>query len=236
MKALPWLSASALRAAVLDLLFPLRCFGCEREGALLCHSCLAGQERLLPPICDNCGTRSISNLCDRCRRESYAFDGIRSAFTYQGAIRESVIQLKYHGITEVASVLGAEMARLLYGGEIPCEVLLPVPLHPKRLKERGYNQAGLLCLAVGAETGMPVDEQALVREKATPSQAKSAGMEERRRQVEGAFRASSEAVAGKHVAVVDDVCTTGATLDACAKALKDAGAATVWGLTVAREL
>jgi ComF family protein len=114
-------------------------------------------------------------------------------------------------------------------------MLVPVPLHPKRLRERGYNQASLLSKELGKLVGLPVEDDTLIRVKDSVPQARTRSAIERRRNVQDAF-ASHQRLEGKQILLIDDVCTTGATLDACATALKAAGAGSVWGLTVAREM
>ena len=113
---------------------------------------------------------------------------------------------------------------------------MPVPLHPRRLKERGYNQAEVIARPLGEAARLAVTPAALQRTLWTEPQARMGNRTHRARNVNGAFAARAELVAGRRVAVVDDVCTTGATLNACADALTAAGAVSVWGLTLAREL
>lgn len=130
--------------------------------------------------------------------------------------------------------LGQMLADFLRSQPLPGDVLMPVPLYRKRLRERGYNQASLLATEIGKHTGQPVAEASLVRLRDTLSQARTASAAERRENVRGAF-GCRERLRGHSILLVDDVCTTGATLDACATALKASGAGSVWGLTVARE-
>ena len=111
-----------------------------------------------------------------------------------------------------------------------------MPLHPRRERSRGYNQSLLLAREAGKVLGLPVEWNALRRLRPTPSQARSATQEERQANVAGAFVAEPALVQGQRVLVIDDVCTTGATLEACAIAMKQAGATSVWGLTLAREV
>jgi len=115
------------------------------------------------------------------------------------------------------------------------EAIIPVPLYPRRLRERGYNQAYLLAQGLGKLVGLPVEDDALVRVKDSAPQARARSAIERRQNVRDAF-ACNQRLDGKQILLLDDVCTTGATLDACATALKAAGAGSVWGLTVAREM
>jgi ComF family protein len=110
-----------------------------------------------------------------------------------------------------------------------------VPLHPRRLRSRGYNQAVLLARELGKLAGLPVEEKALRKERNTPPQARATSAHERRENVKGSFSCRPESVEGKQVLLLDDVCTTGATLEACSLVLKEAGASSVWGLTLARE-
>jgi ComF family protein len=134
----------------------------------------------------------------------------------------------------MADPLGQLLAEFLRSYPLPGEVLIPVPLHPKRLRERGYNQATLLAREVSKLNGLPVDERLLLRQRDTITQARTASSMERRSNVHDAFICRQE-LHGERILLIDDVCTTGATFDACAAALKAAGAGSVWGLTVASE-
>ena len=124
------------------------------------------------------------------------------------------------------------MAAAWRQGNFAADVIIPVPLHAARLTERGYNQSALLARILSREVGVPIDETALVRAKATQQQATLNALE-RRKNVEDAFACRGN-VTSKHVVLVDDVCTTGSTLEACAVALRAAGAASVWAFTLAR--
>lgn len=233
-----------LKAALLDLLYPPRCAGCDRRGAWFCAACMAQLERIAPAHCALCGeplaatpTPPARALCPRCRTHPLTLDGLRFAAYFAGPLRPAVHQLKYRHCRAVAPALGHLIADAFRAAPFPCELLIPVPLHAQRLRERGYNQAALLAQAVGAELAVPVQPTALVRCRATRSQV-TLGAQERRDNVRGAFAVPPPAIAsvqGRAVAVVDDVCTTGATLEACAAALRQAGATSVWGLTLGRE-
>jgi competence protein ComFC len=147
-----------------------------------------------------------------------------------------VHEFKYHNLRSLARPLAIEMSACLACHLPPAEVLVAVPLHPRRLRERGYNQAHLLALELGRLTGLPVAGSALTRRTDTPPQARAPGARARYRSVAAAFVRGREDLGGKRVILIDDVATTGATLDGCARALKEGGAASVWGLTVAREV
>lgn len=145
-------------------------------------------------------------------------------------------RLKYSNLRAVAAPLAGLMIKYLADEAIGPDLLAPVPLHPKRLRERGYNQSALLAGELGKLAGLPVDGSILVREKYVLPQARTGSVEERRANVRGAFVCRADAVKGKKVLVIDDVSTSGATLNECASALKSAGASEVWGLTLAREI
>ncbi len=129
--------------------------------------------------------------------------------------------------------LAGLMRDYLAAHPLPAGVLIPVPLHPDRLRERGFNQSALLAQAL-ATADLPVIDDCLARLRPTQVQM-TLGHEERKRNVAGAFGCQDERVKGRRVLLIDDVCTTGSTLDACAIALKESGAASVWALTLARE-
>jgi ComF family protein len=128
------------------------------------------------------------------------------------------------------------MANYLQDNPVHGEVLVPVPLHLRRLRERGYNQSSLLAGELGKLIALPVIDDSLCRLKDSLPQARTTTVEERRRNVANAFACRDEKLSGRSVILIDDVCTSGATLESCAVALKAAGAVSVWGLTLAREI
>jgi ComF family protein len=119
---------------------------------------------------------------------------------------------------------------------MPAEILIPVPMHPKRLRERGYNQARLLARGLSRRSGLPLADGCLLRQRHTPPQARTGSAAERRNNIAAAFICGNDRAQGKAVLLIDDVATSGATLDACAAVLKGSGAASVWGLVTAREI
>jgi ComF family protein len=119
---------------------------------------------------------------------------------------------------------------------LPAEILIPVPLHPRRLRERGYNQSALLAKELGKLASIPIIENALMRQKYALPQARTLSVEERRVNMAGAFTYRGKTIRDRQVLLIDDVATSAATLDACAVALKQGGAKSVWGLVLAREL
>lgn len=230
------LVARGLGQRILDLVFPARCVGCGASGAFLCPACRLALPPAAPPRCARCWRPwRDSGPCAECRLAPPPFDGLRAAFVYRGVAQELVRALKYRGTTALAPVMASLMAETARQERLPVDVVVPVPLSGLRRRTRGYNQAEALAGALGGELGLPVRPRALQRRRHTPPQARSADADERRRNVAGAFRVRDGEVAGLRVLLVDDVTTTGATLAACAQALKEAGVPSVWGLAFARE-
>ena len=224
-------------SGAVDLLFPKRCVGCDTEGSFLCPDCRDGLPRLEPPFCFLCSQpgRLIVGLCPHCWARPLEINGIRAPYRMEGAVREAVHVLKYQGVRALAPVLGQLLGEFISSINLPADLLAPVPLHPLRERSRGYNQALLLAQEAGKQMTLPVEAKALRRIRHTPSQARSASQDERQANVAGAFAVDVALVQGRSVLLIDDVCTTGATLEACAIALKEAGATSVWGLALARE-
>ena len=163
-------------------------------------------------------------------------DAIRSPFRFEGVIRKAVHEFKYHNLRAISGQLAHFLGDYLTDNPISYDVIVPVPLHRKRLKERGYNQAALLSTELSNITGIPVNDTSLVRCIYNMQQAKTRNVEERRQNVIGIFSCLNKELFEKKVLLIDDVTTSGATLNACASVLKKAGATSVWGLTLAREI
>jgi ComF family protein len=231
--------------AALDLVFPALCPACGAAlGAgrrdPLCGVCWTGIERIQYPRCVRCGAAPFDAAaelapvtCPACHEVPPAFDYARSAAQYRGRLREALHAFKFRGKRALAQALG-DLVVEVCGASVTAEVsaLVPVPLARDRARERGYNQAELLATRVGRRLDISVKPGWLRRVKATVPQSDLAAAE-RRANVRGAFGAS-RAAAGRHVVVIDDVFTTGATVEECARALHAAGAARVGVLTVAR--
>jgi len=226
-----------LGGLALDLLFPKTCLGCGKAGGLFCPECLRSLPRLYPPICPKCGRPQASGgLCPSCVTWDNSIDGIRAPFRFGGLSREAVHQLKYRNLRVLASPLAKLMRDYLEKTPVPADVLIPVPLHAKRLRERGYNQSELLAIELGRLLSLPVLTETLVRQKYALPQARTKSVEERRANLANAFACQSGCLKGCRVLLIDDVCTSANTLDACAAALGAGGAASVWGLVLAREI
>jgi len=231
------LLTAQLQEKVVDFFFPRRCVACGKAGDFLCVKCCQTLPRLLPPLCQRCGKpESSGTLCPACWGQHGAIDGIRSVFRFEGAVRQAIHQLKYRNLKSISAQLGSFLATYMQNNRVDGEVLVPVPLHPRRLRERGYNQSKLLAWELGKLIGMPVVGGSLCRGKDSLPQARTATVEARHRNVKKAFACAGEELRGSRVILIDDVCTSGATLEACADAVVVAGARSAWGLTLAREI
>lgn len=242
-----WTRLRAAGLALLDCSFPRICPLCEnasdRPGRLVCWECF----RRLPlhtaddPICRRCGLAPQGSmagdfLCDLCRRAAPAFDGARAAAAFRGGLRGLLHAFKY----QRATWLRADLVDLLQGcvtayyDTADIDLVVPVPLHPRKQRQRTYNQSALLADALARRLGLEARGDSLRRARATPSQTRLSAAA-RRANVRGAFEVARPAwVRGRSVLLVDDVMTTGATLHEAAACLKRAGAWRVWAVAVAR--
>jgi ComF family protein len=228
--------SNRLLSLPLDILFPKRCLGCGHGGAFICQDCQRKLPYLISPVCPVCGSpRLEAAICPKCLTGGY-LDGVRSVFSFEGVIRRAIHEFKYHNLRAISGTLASFLAGGFSHYGLKGDLIVPVPLHPRRLKERGYNHSFLLARDFGELVGLEVLPQALVRTRYSEPQVSSKGLAERQHNVEGAFACYSDRIEEKHVILIDDVVTSGATLGACASALKKAGAAWVWGFTLAREL
>jgi ComF family protein len=239
--------ALAARGArgLLDLMLPPRCLRCGLavDGQdRLCAECWRSLTFLGPPQCRLCGyplphALPESPLCGACAREAPAYDRARAALRYDDGARRLILAFKHADRTDTAPAFGGWLARA--GAELLAEadLIAPVPLHRWRLLKRGYNQAAVLARALAKETGLPLVPDLLQRQRATPSQQGLSGRARLENVTAGAFRVhpwQRRCVESKAVAPVGDVLTTGATVGACARVLRRAGAARVDVLTLAR--
>ncbi|MBM3127052.1 MAG: ComF family protein [Chloroflexi bacterium] len=225
-------NGAALRNALLDFIFPPRCAVCRRTGPWLCATCAARFENILPPLCQRCGRPLASPHCPYCAKLPIGIDGTRAVAFFDGALRDAIHAFKYSHRLELADHFGTMLHTYLLTFPLPVDTIIAVPLHTERENTRGYNQSALLANALSARHHLPVHPDALTRTRATRSQTELDAVG-RRENVRDAFVASPQ-VRGARILLLDDVCTTGATMDACGAALYAHGAQSVWGLAVAR--
>ncbi|AOH85369.1 amidophosphoribosyltransferase [Sphingomonas panacis] len=226
---------------VAGLALPPRCPGCGAvtgEDHRFCATCWGALRFLAPPWCATCQVPfeheyGISEQCADCLAAPPRHAGVFAAVAYGDIARTVALRLKYGGRIAFAETVGRQMARLMPAG---ADLIVPVPLHRWRLWSRGFNQAALIATSLARASGVPTDPLALRRTRATPM-LRGLGVTARARAVKGAFAVSRpERVAGKAVALVDDIYTSGATTDACTAALLAAGATSVAILCWARVL
>jgi ComF family protein len=226
-----------LTGAALDFLFPQKCLGCGKEGNLICRACLHHLTPIVHPICPRCGRpQSSSILCPACNLWPVGIDCIRSPLRFEGLTRQIIHQFKYKNLRSLALPLAVILKDYLVREPLPVEVVMPVPLHPRRLRERGYNQSALLAREVSLQVNLPFIASDLRRIKYIEPQVRTRSALERQQNVKNAFDCPHTSQPGKAVLLIDDVATSGATLNACALALKSAGSGPVYGLVLARDL
>ena len=231
--------------ATLDLIYPRNCQFCaaplgEPVPGVICPSCLALAKRIEPPFCQRCSLPFAGQVADQiecgyCHGLPFHFTHAVAACRAEGLVRDCIHRLKYkrelYYVRHLADWLAdAGRARVDWP---TVDAIVPVPLHPVKQRDREFNQAELLARQLSREFGKPLITHGVRRVKATPTQTRL-DAHARRTNLRGAFAAGREPVAGLQLVLVDDVFTTGATLDSCASLLVSQGAAAVLALTVAR--
>ena len=235
--------------ALASVVFPAPCRICGQTLANasripICEACLGGFERIAAPMCLGCGrpfgsaavAHTAQPLCRLCRVNFYAFERARSFAIYDDALSEAIMLLKYEEVARLGHWFAERLAEIVSQapGDWRSDVVVPVPLHSERPRERGYNQAELIARPLAKRLNVKLESRLLARTKPRPAQL-VLSRSEHWKSVRGAYATRRGLqVDNLRVLLVDDVLTTGATLDACARALRKAGAAAVLGLTVAR--
>jgi len=241
-----WRTASG---ALASFFFPGECRLClqlltNASRVPICENCLASFTRIQPPICQLCGqpftapnneTDAIT-VCVTCQEQTYAFQVARSFGLYEGSLAKAIVNLKFERIEPLGDWFAKQLEGVVRNNAacLVADVVVPVPLHRNRQKERGFNQVELFARPLARRLGLPFRPVLLMRTKPRPEKH-LLDYEERWEAVRGAFAMKHDGrVDNFRVLLLDDVMTTGATLDACSKALREAGASSVLGLTVAR--
>jgi ComF family protein len=241
--------------AVISVFFPAACRICEElltraSRVPICEECRGSFEALPEATCQVCGSPLMAGfwgaqggederpVCRLCAGKTYAFDRARSYAVYEGALVRAILLLKFENMVPLGAWFAGRLAELVQREPetLAADVVVPVPLHRDREKERGYNQADLIAKPLAKRLKLPHKAVLLMRTRPRPDK-QVLTLEERWESVRGAFATRPGSQVDKlRVLLVDDVLTTGATLDACARALREAGAKSVIGLTVARAM
>ncbi|KUK70938.1 MAG: Putative phosphoribosyltransferase [Anaerolineae bacterium 49_20] len=219
-----------------DWLFPPECIGCGKEGAIICPECLHGMMRAELNSCIYCGVKLPKRgVCTRCGHIPHAIHELRYVAAYQGVMRTAIQRLKYERDLGVGLELAKMLAQIVQVTDWQIDLIMPVPLSEKRQAQRGYNQAALLAYPLSLQLHLPENTKGLVRVHETRSQV-NLNFQERQENVQGAFCADPSIVKDKTILLVDDVFTTGATINAAAAALRESGSKRVYALTAAKAL
>lgn len=223
----------------LNILYPGRCPVCHRilkdQNTLVCPECAGTFQPVIRDYCMKCGkvVRQDEEYCPECRKRKRIFDQGRCGFVYTEKMRQSLIRYKYYGSREYSAYYGAALCRIL-GKTIrrwEPDIIIPIPLYPRKKRMRGFNQAEVLADEIGRNLHLPVASDVLLKVRETRSQKKlNAG--ERRQNLKGAFRCR-QSLKGLRILLVDDVYTTGSTMETAAQCLREAGAAKVFFVVLA---
>lgn len=218
------------------MLFPPVCGGCGKAGFRWCPSCQGRVPRVVEPFCEKCGIpiRKIG-LCEKCQTNPPAYRLMRSWAVFDSPVQNALHTLKYRRNIGLGDSIGCQMVDFVLSLKWDIDIVVPAPLGRQRLKERGYNQVGLVAQPLAHELGLEYAPQALWKARETRSQV-GLTISQRRENVSQAYQADPSVVKRKSILLMDDVATTGSTISACTDALLSAGAAAIYALTIARAL
>lgn len=227
-------------ARLTEFFYPTYCLVCRKAGAVVHPACEEALPYVAEPFCHTCGEPLQNKRCEgslcRLPQNFRALDGVRSVFWHREAGQEAVLRLKYRGVSTLREWAGHEVAAALgrfgLGGRF--DLVVPVPLHPLRERKRGYNQAALVAEPFARLSGLTYQAGWLIRERYTHSQLEMEGRQ-RFSNVRNAFGWQGPQINDLKILIFDDVCTSGSTINECARVLKANGAAEVWGFTLTRE-
>ncbi|MGC9048762.1 MAG: ComF family protein [Patescibacteria group bacterium] len=225
---------------ILDLIFPIKCLNCGKEGNYLCPDCLKSIPLTDKFICPGCRRPSKNGAtCQECQNKIY-LDGLIFALDYKNhLVKKAIIKSKYNFIKNLIYSLAKPLTKLINNTELyktlNPDLVIPIPLHKRRLLYRGFNQSEILAKILCQKFSWPLTNNILKRIKSTRSQT-NLSSQKRWENIKDAFRVTdSKLIKNKNVVLIDDVFTTGATLEEAAKTLKKAGAKTVWAITLAKD-
>lgn len=222
-----------------DLIFPPICANCRKAGALICADCYQQIQWVKKPICAGCGQMLGSNtnqiLCKTCQAHPFPLKQICAATIFVEPISTIIHKMKYEGSFGLASNLADLMVSAWSEWEVPVDCVIPIPLHPARQKKRGYNQSALIAQHFSRQLGYEFAPDVLKRARFTVPQV-GLNAEDRLKNVQNAFATENRDISNRCILLIDDVCTTGATLTSAAEALLEAGASVVSGYCLARAI
>jgi ComF family protein len=241
-----------IEGEILNILFPVHCVSCQKAGVWLCEQCFLKIEIRKSQVCPFCENVPVARgkICPRCensfreKNRRSPLDGLVCASSYKNKLLSRLTHLfKYGFISDLSDVLGRVVAMGLLENNAPIpDFIVPVPLHQRRLRWRGFNQAELLANFIGQNLApgfsLPIKNDIIFRQKYAGTQMKIKNYKERKRNISGAFSVrqdSSEIIKDKDILLVDDIATTGATLFEIGRILKQNGARKVWGAVIARQ-
>lgn len=218
----------------IDWVFPPHCLGCGLEGEIICPECYGTIKRIPANVCPYCNAYvSTSGHCPSCNNHKPSYAQFRAFAFYGGVIREAVHQLKYQNDVGVARVLASYLLKVIQAENWQFDLVVPVPLSKRKQEQRGYNQAERLARPVAEALEKPISTIGLSRIRENASQV-DLDVKSRRENVRGVFEADPAIVKGKRVLLIDDVFTTGATLESASRALREAKSGLVYTVTVGR--
>lgn len=232
-----WYNLSRLGWNILDWIYPPRCCNCDRVGVVFCPECESSIKPLAGNLCAICGYPLRSNkwICQKCASEKPPYESMRSWGSHEGALRHAVHALKYRRDLDLGHFFASRLVELVRKEAWQIDLVVPVPLSPGHLKQRGYNQSACISQNLAWLLGLPHSSTSIKRVKETQEQI-TLDVNERFMNLCDAFYANAATLEKKRVLIVDDVITTGATMQNCAKAVQNSGAETVYGISVARAL
>ena len=234
---------SKLRKFILDTLFPITCIACGKENEWICKDCFSYifiQNEHVCGICEKVNTPD-GRTCQKCKKKS-ALSAFLVATSYNNSFISHAVHLyKYRFIPDLHIQLGNLIIKALQKTDIPlADIIIPVPLHSKRLRWRGFNQSELLAKHISLnllpQTEIELDEKVLIRKKYTPPQMKISNYQHRKQNIQGAFcLTDAEKIKNKTILLIDDIATTGSTIFECAQVLKNSGAKEIYAAVIARQ-
>jgi competence protein ComFC len=202
----------------------------------MCDACYSQIILIQNPSCARCGEPIKSgSICTRCKQQIPNFSKLRSFGYYSGPLRDAIVSLKYHRNIGLGSFFAPALCKIIVHEGWAIDMISAIPLSSSRKSERGFNQAEILAKPIARTLNLPYSEKSVYRDKHTSSQV-GLSVKERQHNMKDAFKADPQIVKDKSLLLIDDVATTGATMDACAKALLEAGCRQVFGLTLAKTI